>query len=173
MSSGILVYGYGNPGRLDDGLGPALAAMLEKRNQPGVTVDSNYQLSVEDAELVSRHKAVVFLDASVNGPEPFGVEKVVPDGNCSFSTHSVSPAQVMGLAEELFDSKAEAFIVGIRGYDYNEFGERLSEKAADNLQSTFKFLDRVLSARDLKELEKLAAPVTPVDSAVREEENYV
>ena len=117
MSSGILVYGYGNPGRLDDGLGPALAAMLEKRNQPGITVDSNYQLSVEDAELVSRHKAVVFLDASVNGPEPFGVEKVVPDGNCSFSTHSVSPAQVMGLAEELFDSKAEAFIVGIRGYD--------------------------------------------------------
>ena len=45
----ILVIGYGNPGRLDDGLGPAVASAMEEFNLPGVSVDSNYQLTVEDA----------------------------------------------------------------------------------------------------------------------------
>ena len=45
----VLLIGYGNPGRLDDGLGPALAAAVEKLAIPGVTVDADYQLNVEDA----------------------------------------------------------------------------------------------------------------------------
>ena len=27
----VLIIGYGNPGRLDDGLGPALADLMEKK----------------------------------------------------------------------------------------------------------------------------------------------
>ena len=34
----MLLLGYGNPGRLDDGLGPALAAQVERLALPGVTV---------------------------------------------------------------------------------------------------------------------------------------
>ena len=35
-----LVIGYGNPGRLDDGLGPALAEAVEKLDLPGlITLD--------------------------------------------------------------------------------------------------------------------------------------
>lgn len=169
--SGVLVFAYGNPGRLDDGLGPALAAQLEKRNFTGVTVDSNYQLSVEDAELVSRHSAVIFVDASVNGPEPFGVQHIVPDNTCSFSTHSVSPAQVMGLAEELFHRSPPGFIVGIRGYEFNEFAEKLSAQAASNLKETFEFMDNLLSNWDMTKLETMATQHIPVPPAVRKEED--
>ena len=42
----ILVIGYGNPGRRDDGLGPALAARLEALALPGVTVESDFQLAI-------------------------------------------------------------------------------------------------------------------------------
>ena len=51
----ILLIGFGNPGRLDDGLGPALADAIEKLALPGVTVESNYQLTVEDAAEIAKH----------------------------------------------------------------------------------------------------------------------
>ena len=45
----ILVIGYGNPGRCDDGLGPALVARLESLRIPGLSVEVDYQLSIEHA----------------------------------------------------------------------------------------------------------------------------
>ena len=53
MDRKILVYGYGNPGRQDDGLGVALVEELEQwvatEKIPGLDFDSNYQLNAEDA----------------------------------------------------------------------------------------------------------------------------
>jgi len=42
-----------------------IAAEVEKWQVPGLTVDSNYQLTVEDAEAVARHDTAIFADASV------------------------------------------------------------------------------------------------------------
>lgn len=47
VSQRILLIGYGNPGRGDDGLGPALAAAIEAMELPGVTVEADYQLMVD------------------------------------------------------------------------------------------------------------------------------
>ena len=47
-SPNILFYGYGNPGRGDDGLGPALVAALESLISTGLDCESAYQLSVEE-----------------------------------------------------------------------------------------------------------------------------
>ena len=140
----ILVIGFGNPGRRDDGLGPALAAWLEERGIPGVTVDSDYQLTVEDAEAVARQDVVVFADASVGGSEPFYFLAVQPHGSPGFSSHSVEPGEVLALAETLFAARPEAYMLGIRGYAFNEFGEGLSERARDNLAMASAFIERVL-----------------------------
>jgi len=63
----ILIYGFGNPGREDDGLGIELARRLEdwskKSGLPGITFDSNYQLNIEDAEVISEKDLVIFADA--------------------------------------------------------------------------------------------------------------
>jgi Ni,Fe-hydrogenase maturation factor len=37
----ILVIGFGNPGRLDDGLGPAFVREIEKFKIPNLVTDSN------------------------------------------------------------------------------------------------------------------------------------
>ena len=58
--SKTLFIGYGNPGRLDDGLGPAMAEAVEKLNLPGVVTDSDYQLTVEDAAEVAKYDLVIF-----------------------------------------------------------------------------------------------------------------
>jgi hydrogenase maturation protease len=139
--SSILLIGYGNPGRLDDGLGPELARRIEKRNLPGVTVDANYQLSVEDAAEAAKADVVIFADADTTGPEPFSVRRIRGgDRPLSFSSHSVAPDAVLALARDLFGREPEAWLVGIRGYAFDEFGERLSDGAKRNLDAAVEHL---------------------------------
>jgi hydrogenase maturation protease len=141
----ILLIGFGNPGRRDDGLGPALAEEVSRMGLE-VTVDSDYQLSVEDAQTIAGHDVVVFADAADRGPEPFDFRAVHPERSVSFSTHSVRPEQALGLARELFDARTDGFVIAIRGYDFNEFGEALSDAARSNLRAAAGFLRETLPA---------------------------
>lgn len=144
MPGKVLLIGYGNPGRLDDGLGPALAEAMGNRQIAGLTVDSNYQLTVEDAAALKEHDYVVFADADVSGPEPFSFRRVAPGGELSFSSHSVDPSAVVALAQALFGAEVKAYVLGVRGYEFNEFGERLSERARCNLSAAETFLAGVI-----------------------------
>jgi len=149
----VLLIGYGNPGRLDDGLGPALAEEIEKKNIPGVTVDSNYQLTVEDASVVANHEVVIFADAALQGREPFFFKELKPKKAQGFSSHSIEPEIVLWMAHSLFHSQTKGFALGIRGYEFNEFGLKLSEKAKTNLEAAVKFIEYILSENDFSELE--------------------
>ncbi|MDP8223765.1 MAG: hydrogenase maturation protease [Candidatus Lernaella stagnicola] len=145
----ILLIGYGNPVREDDGLGPALAADIEKRALPGVTVESNYQLSVEDAEALTHADAVIFADAAVEGPEPYCFRRIQPKEDLSFSTHSVTPDSLLGLARSLFDSQTPGYMLGIRGYSFAMFTEQMTDQAAANLRAAIEFLVPVLVSGQL------------------------
>lgn len=132
----VLVIGYGNPGRLDDGLGPAFAERIAALEIPGVTVDADYQLNVEDAAELARHEAVLFADASVDAGEPFTLTPLEPDdASLGFSSHSVSPAALLGLAATLFGARPRAYLLALRGYTFEGFGEGLSPQAAANLDA--------------------------------------
>jgi hydrogenase maturation protease len=164
----LLVLGYGNPGRLDDGLGVALAEALECEGLDGVTVEADYQLTVEDAEAVARHDAVVFVDACVDGPAPFTFRAVEPEAEMSvgFSSHHLEPPAVLALARDLFGAVVPAYTLGIRGYAFDAFGEGLSAGARGNLAAAADFLLPVLRER------RFAAAATPTagDAGVRSEE---
>lgn len=115
----ILIYGYGNPGRQDDGLGPALVERLEAwakaEKISGVAFDSNYQLNAEDALAVAESRAVVFVDAVKEGPAPFEFRPLAPQKEISFSTHAMSPESVLALADELYGARPPAWLLAIRG----------------------------------------------------------
>lgn len=149
--STVLVIGYGNPGRRDDGLGPAFAAALEAHSYPGVTVDADYQLTVEDAATVAQHDAAVFVDADTQGAEPFCFRRLAPGDAVTFSTHSVSAEGVLALAQELFHAKTSAYVLGVRGYEFNEFGEGLSEQARENLAAALAFFEPIVCQRTFSE----------------------
>ncbi len=150
-TSNVLVIGFGNPGRQDDGLGPACAEALTQRQLPGLTVDADYQLNVEDAAEVARHAAVVFIDAACQGPEPFSFDRVQAGETISFSTHSVAPDGLIGLARELFNAETPAYLLGIRGYAFNEFGEGLTERAQANLAAALEFIEPVIRQRNFEQ----------------------
>jgi hydrogenase maturation protease len=136
----ILVIGYGNPGRLDDGLGPAFAERFQALELPGVTVESNYQLNIEDADLIARFDIVVFADASVDTAGPFEFQPLEKkDPMVGFSSHSITAGSLLGLAKELFGATPLAYTLAIRGYDFNEFGEVLSAQAQANLDAAVGF----------------------------------
>ncbi len=143
----ILLIGIGNPGRQDDGLGPACAGILERDAVSHLKVEANYQLSVEDAEEIARHRTVIFADAAVEGPEPFAFESVTPAVTGSFTSHILDPQTVMALARELFNAETEAWAMKIRGYVFDEFGENMSQRAEQNLAAAAAFIRNFVISR--------------------------
>jgi len=139
MSHKILVYGYGNPGRQDDGLGPALVERLEDERIPGVATDTNYQLQIEDAVAVSESDTVIFVDATESGDVPFTFTELEPSDEIAFTTHTVSPGSVLALCQDMYRKKVRAYVLAIRGYGW-EFAEKLTPVAEKNLEDAYRFL---------------------------------
>lgn len=143
----VLVLGYGNPGRCDDGLGPALADRLRRERIPGVRVESCYQLSVEDAATAADHQVVIFADASVRGDAPFEIRPLEPcTDTAQFTSHALGPAGVLGLARELFGADTAGWALAIRGARFDDFDEELSSEARTNLEAAVVFLERALAS---------------------------
>jgi hydrogenase maturation protease len=166
----VLVIGYGNPGRLDDGLGPAFARELEQAGLAGVTVEADYQLAVEDAQAVADHEVVVFVDASLTAPEPFSFRRIEAKPEAHFSSHVVEPEGVLALARQLFGATTEAYVLGIRGYVFDEFGETISGQARANLASALGFLERVIRAGSFGEAAAEMKEQSVLDSTPSDED---
>jgi hydrogenase maturation protease len=129
----VLIIGYGNPGRQDDGLGPAVAAQMDKLRWAHLTVQDTYQLNIEDAIDVAGHDIVWFVDATKVGRSPFEVTGLTPSSVADFTSHLVRPEVVLALARHYYGRSPQAFLLGIRGYAF-EFVEELTAGAAVNLQ---------------------------------------
>lgn len=128
----ILVIGYGNPGRQDDGLGPAACAEIEKAGWPNVTTSDNYQLVIEDAVQIAAHDVVWFVDATREGDAPCALQRLSPRFDIAFTSHLLKPETLLAIAGQQFGKTPEAHLVSIRGYEF-EFLEGLSERARGNL----------------------------------------
>jgi len=135
----IYIYGFGNPGRQDDGLGPAIIDKLEQDNIAGIITDSNYQLNIEDAHNISVSDTVIFVDASIDAEEPFTFKKIAPSSEITFTTHSMSPESVLALAKDIYNKDIEAYVLAIRGYEW-EFNENFSPGAVKNFNEAYHFL---------------------------------
>jgi hydrogenase maturation protease len=139
----ILVYGYGNPGRQDDGLGVLLADKIDswaKKNKlDTIFTDTNYQLNIEDAYGLNEYDHVIFADASITDMKNYLFEPVTVSIKPEFTMHSVSPGFVVGLCEEMYQKIPECYILHIKGYAW-EFMLKPGKNAKKNLDDAFKFL---------------------------------
>jgi hydrogenase maturation protease len=140
----VLVIGYGNPARGDDGLGPALAARLEQLRVPGVTVEADYQLSLEHAALAAEHEVVIFADASTRTDGPFWFGPIGATPMTSHTSHFMTPGQVLGLARSCFGATPRGYLLGIRGRALEGFEEGLSPEAHADLEAALAHLQRFI-----------------------------
>ena len=126
---GVLVVGYGNPLRSDDGLGWHAAERLARDPRlAGTDVRWQHQLTPELAYDFSRVRLVVLIDVSVEqAPGEISVRRL-DDTSAKVeatSTHHTDPAALVALARDLWGAAPEVFIVGV-GAESLEVGESLT-----------------------------------------------
>jgi hydrogenase maturation protease len=128
MTGGVVVVGYGNALRTDDGLGWYAADRLASDPRlAAVTVLQRHQLMPELALDISAAALVVLVDASHDLAA--GTVTVTPVEPASDATttwsHHLSPPSVVALAHELYGRAADVFLVSC-GVESTEMGDRLS-----------------------------------------------
>lgn len=139
MNKALLVYGFGNIGRQDDGLGVLCAEQIQQTNIKEVKVETNFQLNAEDALLLTETDTVVFVDASTAIDSAYALLPIQPDPAITFSTHAMTPQSVLSFCDEIYQHKPTAYVLHIQGYEW-EFGLPVSNKAHENLQLAVAFL---------------------------------
>ena len=133
----VLIIGFGNPLRSDDGFGFRAAGRLrETVHDPDVEILSLHQLTPELMEPISRASRVIFIDAAVNGePGEINVRPVVPgQGTASPFLHSSTPAALVAGAERLYGTRPAAILLSVTGASF-ELGETLSEPVQRALET--------------------------------------
>ena len=86
--SGILVIGYGNTLRGDDGVGPKVAETVGALRLPGVRTLICQQLSPEHAAPISVADTVIFVDAAVDAPEEVQLRRLTPNDSPQLLAHA-------------------------------------------------------------------------------------
>ena len=127
----ILIIGYGNRLRSDDGLGVRAA---EELSREGPSADTEtvvcHQLAPELAENISRVETVLFLDASrVGQPGEIRCTQVNPRPPGFLFAHQLTPEALLSLCCELYGVCPEAFEISLCGECF-EPGDELSPPAA-------------------------------------------
>lgn len=123
----MLVIGYGNTLRGDDGVGPRVAEAIEALKLPGVRTFICQQLSPEHAEMISQAERVVFVDAAVDAPKEVQLRELVPGDTTQLMAHAADPRTMLALAREVFGHFPKAWWLTIPAVSL-EFSESLSSQ---------------------------------------------
>jgi hydrogenase maturation protease len=138
----VLVVGYGNSLRSDDGVGQVVAERLaaDLRLQ-GAEIRAEHQLTFELAQDVAGARLMIFVDAAdgvppgevvvrelapsgARGSAASGPASLAADGAPSFS-HRVDPASLLRLASDLWGAAPRTLMIEI-GPASLELGDRLT-----------------------------------------------
>ncbi|MFZ5511220.1 MAG: hydrogenase maturation protease [Pseudomonadota bacterium] len=149
-----LVFGYGNPSRGDDALGPLfverLAPLAARHPEWGrVECLTDFQLQVEHALDMGGRDRVLFVDASVSCVAPCDLFPLEPAPGLTHTSHAVCPGELLRVYVQVTGRPPPpAWVLAIRGEAF-ELGEPLSRVAASNLEVALERAGRFLAGRRL------------------------
>jgi hydrogenase maturation protease len=123
-TSSILIIGYGNPLRRDDGAGPLVATKLArywaKVGIPARLI-TDIQLMPEMAEDIASNdvQQVVFVDSGVNiAPFAYHISRVEVDAASPALGHHLEPETLLVYAAMLYQRYPRAWLVTVPGEDF-------------------------------------------------------
>ncbi|MGK7931426.1 MAG: hydrogenase maturation protease [Microcystaceae cyanobacterium] len=122
--SDILVIGYGNTLRNDDGIGRYVVEQLSP--QPNVKILSVHQLTPELAAEMAGAKGVIFVDVTITEETTVMTQPLTPSSSTSSLGHSSHPQSLLTLTQTLYNHLPLAWWILIPGRDF-AYGETFSE----------------------------------------------
>ena len=125
MQPHLLVIGYGNTLRSDDGVGPRVVEALGALHLPGLRTLVCQQLSPEHSGMISLARTVVFVDAAVDSPLEVQFRKLAPGSSAQLMAHAADPRTMLALARDVFGHVPEAWWLTIPAVRLG-FGEEFS-----------------------------------------------
>lgn len=138
MTAPLLIFGWGNPSRGDDALGPLFIERIQALGLPGVECLTDFQLQVEHALDLAGRERILFVDASLEAEPPYRLRRLSPARDASFSTHAMSPESVMQVYADLnHEEPPPCDLLAIRGERF-ELGESLSPAANNHLEAAIR-----------------------------------
>ena len=147
LGNRVLVIAYGNPLRCDDGIAWRVAEEI-RRTGPEAAIRCVHQLTPELAEDASHASFVIFVDARRNGePGEVRCHPVRADHISVKFSHTLEPAQVLAMCNQVYATEPRGFLVSIAGQSFDH-GETLSSRVADALPQAVAMI-RELSERQL------------------------
>src|ERR1035441_4735156 len=111
--AGLLVIGYGNTLRRDDGVGPKVADAVDALTLPGVHALACPLLTPELADPVSPARVPIFVEAAGEAPRAVQMRNPAPADTSQIMAHSASPATLLALARDVFGHAPEAWLLTI------------------------------------------------------------
>ena len=154
----LLIFGYGNPSRGDDALGPLLLEKLQEAKLPDVEFFTDFQLQVEHALDLDGRELALFIDAHLSCQPPFEFTQLQPESDRSYTTHAMSPASVLQVYQDInHRPPPPSFMLSIRGERF-ALGEGLSTAAQANLDAAFEFAKQLCTHQKLTYWQMLCKP---------------
>lgn len=138
MTADSLIFGWGNPSRGDDALGPLFIERFQQlaADHPAwgeIEFLTDFQLQVEHVLDLRNRRRVLFVDASIDTPPPFSLTPIAAARDTSFTSHAMTPQALLHAwckTEE--HAPPPCWLLAIRG-EHFELGEALGEAAQKNL----------------------------------------
>ncbi len=134
LSAPILVFGWGNPSRGDDALGPLFVERIEAMALPDVECLTDFQLQIEHALDLRGRRRVLFVDASID-TATIAATRIEAARDATFTSHAISPQSVMQTYLDIEKSAPPPcwlLAIGARSF---ELGDPLSTVATANLEA--------------------------------------
>jgi hydrogenase maturation protease len=128
----VLVIGYGNTLRGDDGIGYQVAETVAEWQLPQVRSIVVHQLLPELAADIAEVEIVVFVDAivAIDPPTPeIAITPIFAGGDENFSTHIITPQLLLGITQKLYCATPIAYLLTIPSIDFT-LGTTLSPLAS-------------------------------------------
>jgi len=136
----LLLFGYGNAGRGDDGLGPELIARIAQLHLDDVECQNDMQLQVEHVTDLAECDQILFIDADMACAAPFEFSEISAEKDDSYTSHAMSPSALLCAYRQVYRKDAPpAFLLRIRGYDFG-LGDPITDKASANLVAATKLV---------------------------------
>lgn len=140
----LLIIGYGNPDREDDGVAWHILRALTIKLvlvPPGlyedefpaselIDFDFQLQLTPEMAEDIHQYEYVCFVDAHTgNIPEPVRLIGVESEFQASPFTHHLTPHSLLSMCETIYHKRPDAVLLSVLGHRFL-FSRELSPETA-------------------------------------------